>query len=126
MFVLNETIDGEKCHHWPMHILSVIGKLEWPESQNKSCLNSLQRFPDGMLTIQGFPGTGKTLTLVAMASILLSLGGVVMFTASKRKRKFLRFIGRIKTDHISYAQAHLKKASPALASSKEKYQTKTS
>jgi DNA polymerase III delta prime subunit len=61
-------------------VQEVIGKLDWSESQ-KACIKSLQSFPAGMLLIQGFPGTGKTLTLVAMASVLLSLGAHVLFTA---------------------------------------------
>lgn len=55
-------------------------KLDWSEDQ-KSCIKAVRRFPERLLMIEGFPGTGKTYTLAAMASIFLSLGLHVLVSA---------------------------------------------
>ncbi|PIG88248.1 hypothetical protein AARAC_005938 [Aspergillus arachidicola] len=54
--------------------------IEWSESQI-ACINSIMSIPNGILLIQGYPGTGKTFTLVAIASILISLNFHVVFSA---------------------------------------------
>ncbi|BCS27352.1 uncharacterized protein APUU_60400A [Aspergillus puulaauensis] len=53
---------------------------EWSDSQAK-CIESMNSFPGLFLLIQGYPGTGKTSTIVAMASIYVTCGGHVLFTA---------------------------------------------
>lgn len=53
---------------------------EWSDSQAK-CIESMNSFPGLFLLIQGYPGTGKTSTVVAMASIYVTCGGHVLFTA---------------------------------------------
>ncbi|KAB8225275.1 hypothetical protein BDV33DRAFT_198654 [Aspergillus novoparasiticus] len=61
-------------------VISVRG-IVWSESQ-RSCLQTYVRnFADNLLIIQGYPGTGKTLTLIGLASIYLALGLHVMVTA---------------------------------------------
>ncbi|KAH8426479.1 uncharacterized protein LDX57_004214 [Aspergillus melleus] len=54
--------------------------VKWSESQI-ACIKSIESLPNEILMIQGYPGTGKTFTLVAIASILISLGMHVVFTA---------------------------------------------
>ncbi|KAJ9246999.1 hypothetical protein DTO207G8_8459 [Paecilomyces variotii] len=54
-------------------------KMSWSEEQVQ-CLKSCRSFPEGMLLMQGFPGAGKTYTLVAMAKIFLDLGMHVIFS----------------------------------------------
>ncbi|GAE00293.1 predicted protein [Paecilomyces variotii No. 5] len=56
-----------------------IPNMTWSDEQIE-CLKSCRSFPEGMLLVQGFPGAGKTYTLVAMARIFLELGMHVVFS----------------------------------------------
>jgi hypothetical protein len=53
-------------------VLEIPG-IEWAEDQKK-CIKACRHFPERILIVEGFPGTGKTYTLVAMAYIYLTLG----------------------------------------------------
>ncbi|CEN60040.1 hypothetical protein ASPCAL02481 [Aspergillus calidoustus] len=52
----------------------------WSDSQ-KRCISGIDNFPGMHLIVEGYPGTGKTSTIVAMASIYVACGGHVLFTA---------------------------------------------
>jgi hypothetical protein len=52
----------------------------WSDSQ-KQCIAAIDNFPGMHLIVEGYPGTGKTSTIVAMASIYVACGGHVLFTA---------------------------------------------
>lgn len=48
-------------------------KLNWSADQ-KQCIASCRSFPERVLIIQGFPGTGKTFVIVGMMVIYAKLG----------------------------------------------------
>lgn len=56
-----------------------ISGIAWSDGQNK-VIQSLDSFPQGLLLIQGFPGTEKTLTLMGISAVCRLLGIHVIYT----------------------------------------------
>ncbi|KAL4965172.1 uncharacterized protein BDV14DRAFT_60003 [Aspergillus stella-maris] len=61
-------------------IKKTLSVREWSDSLAK-CIENIHSFPGLFFLMKGYPGTGKTSTIVAMASVYLTCGGHVLFTA---------------------------------------------
>lgn len=84
---------------------------EWSEPQAK-CIESMNSFSGLFLLIQGYPGTGKTSTIVAMASIYVTCSGHVLFTAPSHDaadaicEAIAKWNAVGKTNHIIYVRVY--------------------
>lgn len=54
-------------------------RFDWSDEQ-KACLRACRAFPGGILLIQGFPGAGKTFTIVALGKLFNLLGIHVIYS----------------------------------------------
>ncbi|RLL94336.1 hypothetical protein CFD26_100743 [Aspergillus turcosus] len=64
--------DSEEVETAINTVLNIPG-ITWTAAQRK-VIESLREFPERLLLIQGFPGTGKTLTLMGIAAVCRLLG----------------------------------------------------
>lgn len=76
---------------------------KWSDGQ-KTCIRAIQKFHDGLLLIQGCPGTGKTLTLAALTDIFVSLGIHVLFTTPTHYAADAACLAAEKWAHLSKAE----------------------
>ncbi|KKZ64960.1 hypothetical protein EMCG_09141 [[Emmonsia] crescens] len=54
-------------------------RFDWSDEQ-KACLRACRAFPGGILLIQGFPGAGKTFTIVTLGKLFNLLGIHVIYS----------------------------------------------
>ncbi|KAL2870265.1 uncharacterized protein BJX67DRAFT_378251 [Aspergillus lucknowensis] len=64
-----------------INVVTSVEGITWSSSQLLCLQKHVRNFPNDLLIIQGYPGTGKTLTLIGLASIYRSLGLHVIMTA---------------------------------------------